>query len=82
MAWYTYISGDPRVAGSYYLSTMTPTCLTGTQICAVFITDTNQIPSQANLDPRLQNISNALMTQVPQPTGIGVKRLVYLKSNC
>lgn len=82
MAWYTYVSGDPRVANSYYLSGALLTCQTGSQICAVFLNDTNPVPAQANLDPQLQNISNALMTQIPQPTGIFNPRTVYLKCNC
>lgn len=82
MAWYTYISGDPRVASSYSLSTTLPTCQVGGQICAVFLNDTLPVPLQVNLNPQLQNISNALMTLVPQPAGAGVMRTVYLRCNC
>jgi len=81
--WYAYVSGDPRVAGSYYYSAIKPSCLTGEKICAVYLDDTSTTaPAQVKLDPVLPDISAALMTQVPQPQGVGVKILVYLKCGC
>ncbi|SDM27497.1 hypothetical protein SAMN05421820_103383 [Pedobacter steynii] len=81
--WYTYVYGDPQKAGSYFYSVAKPVCTTGVKVCAVLLDDTSTtVPAQVNLDPLLPHISNGLMTLIPQPTGLGVQRLVYLKCNC
>lgn len=82
MAWYTYIGGSPLLASSYYLATAPPACITGVQLCAVFLGTAATVPAQVDLNPQLQNISNALISLTPQPPGGGIMRTVYLKCNC
>ena len=77
--WYSYTGvGDPTLVASYRLATVKPTCQAGEEICAIYLNQTDPIPSA--FDAGVQTyIANALATLIPQPTGVGVKRFVYLR---
>ena len=79
--WYTFINccDGALTATNYRLSTVKPSCLTGKEICSVYLNDTNPTPSSAQLAFVVTYISNALATQSPQPTGVFVKPFVYLR---
>lgn len=79
--WYSYIGvGDPTVASSYRLTSLKPTCLTGVEVCVIYLNQSSSIPSAFN--GVTVYIANALATQIPQPTGILVKPFVYLRCGC
>ncbi|SEB21641.1 hypothetical protein SAMN05443550_1213 [Pedobacter hartonius] len=83
--WYNYVPGanpSPTLPANYRLSTIKPTCVTGSTICSVY----SSVPTGAaaptilpSLSNRLSNyITNGLSTNAAQPvTG---KFFVYLKS--
>jgi hypothetical protein len=65
--WYSYIGiGDPTNSTSYRLSSVKPNCNLGVQICAIYLNQTDQIPSGFNGISTY--IANALATQIAQPT--------------
>ena len=76
--WYAYTGiGDPTVASSYRLTSIKPSCLTGEEICAIYLNQSAAIPS--TFDGVTTYIANALATQSPQPSGLLVKPFVYLR---
>ena len=76
--WYAYTGvGDPTLSTSYRLSSLKPSCVAGEEICAIYLNQTDAIPSA--FDGVTTYIANALATQTPQPTGALVKRFVYLR---
>ena len=78
--WYVYIGGDPTLTTSYRLSTVKPSCVNGEQVCDIYMNQTDGVP--VTFDNNLTTyIANALATQTAQPTGIGVKRFVYMKGS-
>ncbi|SDM27657.1 hypothetical protein SAMN05421820_103388 [Pedobacter steynii] len=79
--WYVYSGwGDPFLSPNYRLVTTKPACTVGSQICCIYLNSNDVIPPQFNgTDNMVTYIANALLTQVPQPTGVGVKRFVYLR---
>ena len=78
--WYSYVSGDERVPSSYSLADVTPTCLNGPQMCAIYATGGGETPNA--FSQRLQNyIANALITKIAQPQDTNTfKKYVYVKS--
>jgi hypothetical protein len=80
--WYAYLGfGDPTLPTSYRLMNFKPTCTgVGGQICAIYLNDTNAIPSAFNGVSIY--ISNALGTLTAQPSGVGQKRFVYVRCVC
>lgn len=79
--WYGYSGwGDPFLATNYRLIHIKPTCTVGEEICAIYLNSNTVIPGQFNgSDGMVTYIAHALITQSPQPTGIGVKAFVYLR---
>ena len=77
--WYTFTGCCDGVfdESKYRLSTVKPTCQVGKEICVVYLNQNSNIPS--SLSTVETYIANALATQIPQPTGVGVKRFVYLR---
>ena len=77
--WYTYTGGNALEPSSHFRSSTKPSCLTGPSICAIYAPSCDISPSP--FSQNMQNyISNALTTQVPQPSGVGNKKYVYLKA--
>ncbi|NQX37622.1 hypothetical protein SAMN05421820_103384 [Pedobacter steynii] len=77
--WYAYSgNGDPFLSPNYRATTVKPICTTGEEICAIYLSDNDEIPAQ--FDGMTTYIANALVTLVPQPTGVGVRRFVYLRA--
>ncbi|MBB5637832.1 hypothetical protein HDE68_003757 [Pedobacter cryoconitis] len=80
--WYSYIgSGSPFLAANYFRAAVKPGCINGSNICAIYAYN-GDINPQAPFSTNLNNyISNALLTNLPQPQDSGnAKRYVYLKS--
>ena len=79
--WYSYASGDPRVASSYSLSLSKPTCINGPVMCAIYAGSGGENPD-GPLSANLQRyISAALVTKIAQPQDTNVfKKYVYVKS--
>ena len=76
--WYAYLGfGDPLNPANYRLSSIKPSCFVGEDLCAILLDQTNYIP--CDIEPVDLYIKNALITQFPQSTGIGVKRFVYMR---
>ena len=79
--WYAYTGvGDPTLSTSYRLSSIKPACTgVGPSICAIYLNQTDSIPS--TFDGLSTYIANALLSLTAQPTGVGNKRFVYVKCN-
>jgi len=79
--WYSYVEGDPRVSSSYSLAPVSPTCINGPEMCAIYAGsggDTPDGPLSANLQ---RYIAAALITKVAQPQDANAfKKYVYVKS--
>jgi len=77
--WYAYLgTGDPTLAANYRLSSAKPSCTTGEEIGSIFLNQATAIPT--TFDGVSNYIANSLVTQIPQPTGVGVKAFVYLRA--
>jgi hypothetical protein len=80
-AWYAYKgSGDPCNRANYSLMTITPSCVNGSNLCAIYEYDGGAQPSgiSANI---CRYISNLLATGLAQPqVPINAKKYVYGKS--
>lgn len=79
--WFAYNGvGDPTSPGSYYITTIKPTCTAGgCMICAIYVDDDGP-GTPGSLADVLDYIANAQVSLVAQPNG-GAKRFVYVK-NC
>lgn len=88
-AWYAYtnVSADPLLAASYRRVTVSPVCIDGTTICAIyayFVGDSPQVGSSP-ISPLTRNIqeyiANGLVALLAQPRfPDGSKKYVYLKN--
>lgn len=60
--------------------TIKPTCVsTGVNICAIYLNETTAVPS-TDIEAAVQlYMANAVATLTAQPTGVGIKRFVYVK---
>lgn len=79
--WYVYNGvGDPIIPASYVRASMSPSCTTGGEICAIYLVDNITIPTTAFSANRLQYISDGLLTSAPQPpTGT---KFLFLRPGC
>jgi hypothetical protein len=81
-AWYAYVgSGDPQLASNYSFSGVTPGCINGSTICAIYAPAGGPAPT-APLSGNLRRyIAAGLATGVSQPQFPGTpKPFVYLKT--
>lgn len=80
-AWYNYNGGSVSQPSSYTLTTVAPSCVNGTPLCAIYALDGGQNPS--TISSHLQTyISNAGVSGLAQPQiPVGTKKYVYLKQS-
>lgn len=87
-AWYAYTNtgSDPLHAGSYRLVTVSPSCINGSQVCAINAYYVGSAPAigSSPISPLTKNlqeyISNVLVSFIAQPRiPEGAKAYVYLK---
>jgi hypothetical protein len=81
--WYSLVvaDGDPRLSSSYQLLQIKPTCVSGSQLCAIYSPEGSVFP-RSPISLNLQTyIATALANGIPQPQNPpGSKIFVYLKS--
>ena len=77
--WYAYVGGNPQEPSSWFRATVKPSCVTGSNLCAIYAYsgDINPAPFSINLS---NYISNALISSVPQPSIPATKKYIYLKN--
>lgn len=80
-SWYIYNgTGDPFIPSNYLRTTITPTCINGCNVCAVYLLgETDPVPVAPFTGNILTYLINSFATQTSQPTGAGRKSYVYLK---
>ncbi len=67
--WFAYDGrGNPNLPASYARANVEPNCTGGCNICAIYLND-ESLGNPGSLAEVQDYISNALITQVPQPTG-------------
>ncbi|SEB22389.1 hypothetical protein [Pedobacter hartonius] len=76
--WYAYVDGNPLNPENYQLTTITPWCTNGKNLCAIYTIGYDEQPEE--FSPKMKMvIANALVTGVPQP--IGSEVLLVLMKN-
>jgi hypothetical protein len=75
--WYVYIYGNPLNPESYQLVTVTPRCVNGKNICAIYADGYEGQPFDFS-NKLITHIANAIATGLPQPAGADPK-IVVLK---
>lgn len=80
-SWYAFIGGnDPTDIKNYFKITIKHNCLCGNQICAIYATGDDLIPTIPFSRNILEYINQALITGQIQPEiPYNTKKYVYLK---
>ena len=80
-SWYAYNGvGDPLQIASYILTTVRPTCLNGSRICAIYTPAGGPTPSILSTNIR-NYIANVFGILIAQPdANPGIKKYAYGKN--
>jgi hypothetical protein len=81
--WYAYKgSGDPFSPANFSLSTITPPCVNGCQLCAIYVFNGGEAPTGPFSSNIRRYIANFLVTCLAQPQApINAKKYVYGKTS-
>lgn len=76
--WYAYTGGSVNLPSSYDVMSVTPACINGTNLCAIYAFNGGPNPSNISANLRVY-ITNALATALAWPLVPGAKKYVYMK---
>jgi hypothetical protein len=79
--WYAYVgSGDPTLAANYAFSGVTPGCINGSTVCAIYAPACGSTPTAPLSANMRRYIAAGLSTYVAQPQVLGDKFFVHMKT--
>lgn len=76
--WYAYLgSGDPTLSSNYILTGVTPACLDGCTVCAIYAPNCGITPLAPLSINMRRYIAALLITCIAQPQDCRFKKYVY-----